>query len=71
MDNDDNVVRIDVHLTQREYEVMLMMTGYVSGMADTNEMKWKFIHLVNRLFANQPGFVQYEIPYEYRWESIQ
>lgn len=69
-DEADDSVHIDVRLTRREYEVLLMLAGYAAGSVD-DELKWKFIHIANRLFADQPNFQQYEIPFEYKWESVQ
>jgi hypothetical protein len=61
---------IDALLTQREYEVLLMLHGYAAGsLADADPMRWKFHHLTNRIFAGQPNFSRYEIPDEHKWKE--
>jgi hypothetical protein len=58
-----------IELTDDEYDVLLMMSGYAAGAADQagdQPLKWVFVKLANRINKGDPNFRPYAVPEEFQ-----
>ena len=65
----ENSDTITLKMSRNDYDQLILILGYATGMASRTGDKWTFyawIDFVNRLNTGNPHFLPYEIPEEFK-----